>query len=119
MVIKRVTFALVASCIAYSANAATVRLKNYAKPEDEKQRILNAVYLDGLKDGLIVLNVALVRNGGAPLFCLPLDKVFTGEQADDVLMREAKSVPEPDDMPIGIVLLAGLKKTFPCGGQNK
>ena len=117
--VKRITLAALALCIAASANAATVRLKNYTKPADEKQRTLNAAYLDGLKDGLIVLNIALARNGGAPLFCLPPDKVFTGEQADGVLMREAKSAPEPDDMPIGIVLLAGLRKTFPCGGQSK
>jgi hypothetical protein len=117
--IKRVMCATIVFCIASSANAATVRFKNYTTPEDEKQRILNAVYLDGLKDGLIILNVALARNGAAPLFCLPPKMALTGEQADDILMREAKSVPEPDDMPIGIVLLAGLRKTFPCGGQGK
>ncbi len=116
---KRVTCAAIAFCIASSANAATLRFKNYTTPEDEKQRILNAVYLDGLKDGLIILNIALARDGAAPLFCLPPKMVFTGDQADDILRREAKSVAEPDDMPIGIVLLAGLRKTFPCGGQSK
>lgn len=77
------------------------------------------MYLDGLKDGLIVFNVAIVRNGGAPLFCLPPTQVFTPEQADDILMREAKSHPYPDDMIVSIVLLAGLRKMFPCGEQGK
>ena len=88
-------------------------------PEDEKQRFMNEIYLDGLKDGLIAFNVTLAHSGAAPLFCLPPKMVLTGDQVDDILMREAKSVPEPDDMPIGIVLLAGLRKTFPCEEQGK
>jgi hypothetical protein len=67
--IKRLMCAAIALCVASSANASTLRLKNYIAPEDEKQRILKAIYLDGLKDGLIAFNVALARNGGAPLFC--------------------------------------------------
>ena len=117
--IKRITCAAIAFCMVSGGNAATVRFKSYTTPEDEKQRILNAAYLDGLKDGLIVLNVALARNGAAPLFCLPPKMALTGDQADDILRREAKNVPVSDDMPIGIVLLAGLRKTFPCGGQSK
>jgi hypothetical protein len=117
--IKKAACAAIAFCIASSANAATVRLKSYTAPADEKQRILNAVYLEGIKDGLIVLNVALARNGGAPLFCLPPNVVLTGDQSDDILMREARRVPVPDDMAIGIVLLAGLRKTFPCEAQGK
>jgi len=117
--IKRVMSAAIALCVASGANAATLRFKNYTEPKDEAQRILNAVYLDGLKDGLITFNIALARSGAAPLFCLPPKMVLTPDQADDILMREAKGVPMPDDMPIGIPLLAGLRKTFPCGGQSK
>jgi hypothetical protein len=119
VMMKRVICAAIAWCVASGASAATLRLKNYMAPEDEKQRILNAVYLDGLKDGLIAFNVVLARNGGAPLFCLPPTLVLTPEQADDILTREAKSHPYPDDMIVSIVLLAGLRKTFPCGGQSK
>jgi hypothetical protein len=112
--------AAIALCVAAgSANAATLRFKNYTAPENEKQRFLNAIYLDGLKEGLITFNIALVHSGAAPLFCLPPKIVLTVDQVDDILMREAKSVPTPDDMPIGIPLLAGLRKTFPCGEQNK
>ncbi len=117
--IKRGMCAAIALCVASSADAATLRFKNYTEPTDEAQHILNAVYLDGLKDGLIIFNTALARSGAAPLFCLPPKMALTPDQADDVLMREAKSNPTPDDMPIGIVLLAGLRKTFPCGGQSK
>ena len=117
--IKQAICAAIALCVASAANAATLRLKNYMAPADEKQRILNAVYLDGLKDGLIAFNIVLARNGGAPLFCLPPNLALTPDQADDIVMREAKSHPYPDDMIVSIVLLAGLRKTFPCGGQSK
>jgi hypothetical protein len=119
VMMKRLMSAAIALCVASSANASTLRLKNYVAPADEKQRILNAMYLDGLKDGLIAFNVVIARNGGAPLFCLPPKLALTPDQADDILMREAKSHPYPDDMIVSIVLLAGLRKTFPCASIRR
>jgi|SRR5580704_4468296 hypothetical protein len=118
LMIKRVMCAAIALCVASGANASTLRLKSYMAPEDEKQRFMNEIYLDGLKDGLIAFNVTLAHSGAAPLFCLPPDMVLTPEQSDDILMRQAKSHPYPDDMIVSIVLLAGLRKTFPCGTQG-
>jgi len=117
--IKLMIGAAVALCVASGADAATLRLKNYLAPADDKQRILNTVFLDGVKDGLIASNVVFARNGGTPLFCLPANLVLTPEQTDDIVMREATSRPYPDDMIVSIVLLAGLRKTFPCGGEKK
>ena len=117
--IKRVICATAALCFASGANAATLRLKNYLAPADERQRILNAIYLDGLKDGLITFNVAVVRTGAAPLFCLPPDLVLSPERVDEILLREVKGRAMPDDMIVGIPLLAGFRKTFPCDGQGK
>jgi hypothetical protein len=119
VMIKRMVYAVIALCIASNADASTLRLKNYLAPEDEKQRILNAMYLDGLKDGLIAFNIVLGRTGAKPLFCLPPTLALTPDQADDILMREVKNHPYPDDMIVSIVLLAGLRKTFPCGEQSK
>jgi hypothetical protein len=98
VMIKRMACVAIALCIASSASASTLRLKNYIAPDNEKQRILNAVYLDGLKDGLIAFNIVLGRTGAAPLFCLPPTLALTPEQADDILMREAKNRRYPDDM---------------------
>ncbi len=84
---KRAMCAAIALCIASGASAATLRLKNYMAPENERQRILNAIYLDGVKDGLIASNVVTVRRGGAPLFYLPPNMVLTPEQADDIVMQ--------------------------------
>lgn len=116
---KQAMCAAIALCVASGANAATLRLKNYLAPENERQRILNAIYLDGLKDGLITYNVAIARTGAAPLFCLPPTLVLTPEQVDDILMREIKGRQMPDDMIVGIPLLAGFRKTFPCAEQSK
>ena len=69
--------------------------------------------------GFIAFNAAIVQDGQTPLFCLPGKLALTTDQADDILKREAKKVPPSDDMPIGILLLAGLRETFPCEGQNK
>jgi hypothetical protein len=71
LMMKRVMCAAIVLCVASNANAATLRLKSYLTPEDEKQRFMNEIYLDGMKDGLIAFNVALARTGAAPLFCLP------------------------------------------------
>jgi hypothetical protein len=117
--IRRLMCAAIALCVASSANAVTVRFKQYMNPSNETYRGLDSVYLDGLSDGFITLNVALAQEGKAPLFCMPPKMSLTAEQADDILRREAKRVPPSDDMPIGIVLLAGLRETFPCEGQGK
>jgi hypothetical protein len=116
--IKQIMGAAIALCVASSPDASTLRLKNYLAPENENQRILNAMYLDGLKDGLIAFNVVVRRNGGTPLFCLPPTLVLTPEQADEILMQEVKGRSYPDDMIVSIVLLAGLRKTYPCEAQG-
>ena len=117
--IKRVMIAAIAVCVVSSANALTVRFKQYINPSDETAHEFDKLYLDGVSDGLITLNVALRQEGKTPLFCLPPKMALTTEQADDILRREAKKIVPSDDMPIGIVLLAGLRETFPCEGQNK
>jgi hypothetical protein len=116
--IKQVMGAAMALCIASSASAATLRLKSYLAPEDEKQRVLNEIFLDGIKDGLIAYNVATARTGAAPLFCLPPNMVLTPEQAGDIVTGQAKLHPYPDDMIVSIVLLGGLRKTYPSGAPG-
>jgi hypothetical protein len=118
LMMKRVVCAAIVLSVASSASASTLRLKNYLAPEDEKQRLISEIYLDGMKDGLIAFNTALAHSGAAPLFCLPPNMVLTPEQAGDIVTREAKSHPYPDDMIVSIVLLGGLRKTYPCGAQG-
>jgi hypothetical protein len=117
--IKWLARAMMILCIASEATAATVRFENYNHPRDDWERTFNQLYLDGLKDGFIAANSALVLDGNAPLFCLPPKLALTQEQAEDIMMRQAKSVVPKPDMPISVILLAGLRDTFPCEGRGK
>lgn len=116
----RAMCAAIALCVASGANAATVLFKQYKNPSDETYRAFNTVYLSGIMEGLLTFNSSLISDNKPPLFCLPPKLAVTGEQAADIMMREAKIVGEVDNIPISILLLEGLKETFPCGGgQSK
>jgi hypothetical protein len=117
--IKQAIGAAIALCIASSANAATVLFKDYKNPSDDLARTFNKIYLDGLKEGVITFNVALVQGGKLPLFCPPPKMALTMEQAEDIMLREAKMAGDPGSTPIAIVLLAGLRETFPCETREK
>jgi Rap1a immunity proteins len=117
--IKRVMIAAIALCVACSANAATVRFKQYTHPSTEEFRPFNKIYLEGVMEGFVTSNSSLIVDGKPPLFCLPPKLAVTGEQAEDIKMRKAKALSNIDDAPISILLLEGLKETFPCGGPGK
>jgi hypothetical protein len=52
------------------------------------------------------------------LFCFPPELALTAEQAANIVTRAAeKTTRNIDDMPIAIILLKGLKETFPCVEQ--
>ena len=51
---------------------------------------------------------------------MPPTLALTAEQAADIVTRTAgKAARNIDDVPIAIILLKGLKETFPCVGQGK
>jgi hypothetical protein len=109
----------IALCCAFSANAATILFGSYKNPKDEQARTFYKLHLDGLTEGFITFNVALRQYGRPPLFCLPPKMALTIAQAEDIMFREAKTVRDPDRTPIAIVLLEGLKETFPCDTEEK
>jgi hypothetical protein len=76
------------------------------------------MYLDGVKDGAQFLNAGMRREGQRPEFCLPKNLVLTAEQAEDIMMREAQKMTDPDDLPVALVLIDGLKETFPCDEKH-
>jgi hypothetical protein len=39
---------------------------------------------------------------------------LTVEQAEEIMMRKAKKMADPDGVPISIILIDGLQDTFPC-----
>ena len=103
------------------ASAATVSFKQYTNPSSETFRTFNKLYLSGVMEGLLTFNSSLISDGAQPLFCLPPKLAVTEEQAADIMMREANTIGSDKvaDIPISILLLEGLKETFPCGAQRK
>ena len=96
-----------------SANAMTVIFKDYkAANNDEKAFYL--LYLDGVREGIIELNVVLEEKRQQPLFCLPEKLALTVGQAEDIMMRQAEKITDPDQLPIGLLLAQGLQNTFPA-----
>lgn len=117
--IKPVMIAAIALCVATGANAATVLFKQYKNPSDDTARAFNTVYLSGVMEGLLTFNSSQISDNKPPLFCLPPKLAVTAEQAADIMTREATLLGNVDGIPISILLLEGLKETFPCGGQSK
>jgi Rap1a immunity proteins len=100
-----------------SANAMTVIFKDYkAANNDEKAFYL--LYLDGVREGIIELNVVLEEKRQQPLFCLPEKSALTVGQAEDIMMRQAEKITDPDQLPIGLLLAQGLQNTFPCDEKH-
>ena len=100
-----------------SANAMTVIFKDYkAANNDEKAFYL--LYLDGVREGIIELNVVLEEKRQQPLFCLPEKLELTVGQAEDIVMRQAEKITDPDQLPIGLLLAQGLQNTFPCDEKH-
>lgn len=112
--VARAVIGLILFSLTSSANAATILLRDYKAPKDEQQAAFNKIYLDGVKDGLIALQAILEYGGQQPFICFPKNLALTHEQAEDIMMREADKVADPDLLPIASLLVGGLKETFPC-----
>jgi hypothetical protein len=39
-------------------------------------------------------------------------------QAEDIMMRQAEKITDPDQLPIGLLLAQGLQNTFPCDKKH-
>ena len=105
--------------LAWDANAASVSLKDYNEPDNEQVREYNKAFLDGVMEGLLVSNEELKAEGKPPLFCLPPELAITPEQAKDIMLREAKKVPDPERFHISFFLMQGIIDTFPCATKKE
>jgi hypothetical protein len=95
--------------LSFSANAQSIRLKNYLNPENDRFRVFNEIYLAGAMDALTAYDVA----APVKLFCK--DGLVSHEEAAQLLSDWAKQQTKmPDDTMIVIPLLFLLKKTYPC-----
>jgi hypothetical protein len=111
--LRRMQITLMLVSLTSSADAMTVIFKDYkAATSDEKA--FYYLYLDGVREGIVELNVVLEEKRQQPLFCLPERLELTIEQAEDIMMRQAQKMTDPDQLPIGLLLSQGLQNTFPC-----
>ena len=115
--ITKVVIALILLGLTSSANAMTVIFKDY-KAANNDERAFYLLYLDGVREGIIELNVVLEEKRQQPLFCLPEKLVLTVEQAEHIMMRQAEKITDPDQLPIGLLLAQGLQNTFPCDEKH-
>ena len=115
---------LIASCITLSlctaattAGAITVTLDSYRNPKSSEFKSFNTLYLDGVREGLIVSSLDQKYFGGVPLFCIPPNLALTVEQAEDIMLRFADKRNLKGSTPVSTILLGGLMETFPCAKE--
>ncbi len=83
----------------------------------EKHKNSNTIktYVLGLGEAFLYATIDLEFNKKAPLFCPPRQLALTTENYIQILDNELRANKNFDsDAPVGLVLLDGLKKTFPC-----
>jgi hypothetical protein len=117
--IVRIVIGLILFCLTLSnANAASILFRTYKSAKDKADKALLKVYLDGVKEGIVMLNVTLQAEGRQPLFCQPQKLALTVEQAEEIMMRKARKMADPDRVPVSIILIHGLQDTFPCDDEK-
>jgi hypothetical protein len=112
--LRGAVIALMLVSLTSSADAMTVIFKDYKAAANKDEKAFYLLYLDGVREGIVELNVVLEEKGQQPLFCLPEKLELTVEQAEDIMMRQAQKMTDPDQLPIGLLLAQGLQNTFPC-----
>ena len=80
-------------CLVFEANATTVLLRDYKSPKNEEFKALNDLYITGVMEGLLTFNTKLVTDRKPKQFCLPPKQEITAQQAAQIMMHQAKTVP--------------------------
>jgi hypothetical protein len=97
--------------LSFGAAAQTLTTEQYRHPKTANDLKFNKTYLMGVADGLIAYNTLAERK----FFCPPglLPKI-SFDQANDLVMRYAHKASGASDLPLGRVLLFGLRQAYPC-----
>jgi len=88
--ITKAVIALMLFNLISSANAMTVIFKDYKAAANKDEKAFYLLYLDGVREGIIELNVVLEEKRQQPLFCLPEKSALTVGQAEDIMMSSRK-----------------------------
>lgn len=99
--------------MSFSLDAAAQHLttQQYRNPKSANDLKYNRAYLMGVADGLIAYNTSAESR----LFCPPgLIPKIGFEEANNLVMRYAHQASGAADLPVGRVLLFGLRQAYPC-----
>ena len=107
----KAVIALILFALNSSANAMTVIFKDYKAATAMKGLFIICI---SMVSGIIELNGVLEEKRQQPLFCLHEKLELTIEQVEDIMMRQAEKITDPDQLPIGLLLAQGLQNTFPA-----
>ena len=103
---------------AASAEATTDQfLSEYRTASDDGRRYLDS-FLKGLVAAYTWANITLKAEGQAPMFCL---NEFGGKQIENpiqILREASNNRPGISTSPVGMALLATLKRRWPCREQS-
>lgn len=106
---------------------AEMTVKEYREAiTSRNQSIVNLVktYLEGLGEGMSWINTLELRKRSSPAYCEPDKLALTIQNYMQILDMEiaasaaAMSKTQLDSTPIPILLLEGLKETFPCSNRK-
>jgi hypothetical protein len=94
-----------------AATHQPLTVAQYQHPKTPKDLQFNKAYMIGIKDGLIAYNMS----ADDKMFCLSgVIPHLSFDQANDIIMRWARTASDAADLPLGRALLFGLKSTYPC-----
>jgi predicted regulator of Ras-like GTPase activity (Roadblock/LC7/MglB family) len=103
--------ALIGALLPFNAHAQTVTMGQFRHPRSEAEMNSYKAYLTAVRDGLIAYNMT----ADTKLFCTPGNPYLPFEQLSEIVMRWArKKNIDADKLPLGLVLLYGMKETYPC-----
>lgn len=110
-VVTITSVALLGLSLSFGAAAEQLRMGQYRHPKTAADLKYNKVYLNGVVDGLLAYNLS----ARPKLFCMPgLLPHISFDEANDLVMRYARKAGGAVDLPLGRVLLFGLKQAYPC-----
>ena len=98
-----------------SCNAFGITIDEYNKRKTEKEiSSYDQVYVTGIGIGFFWANVELGTNKKPLLYCQPPELKLGMQNYLEILDDEAKKAPHTGESEIGLTLLMGLQRVFPC-----
>lgn len=115
-------FLLTMSAVQASANT-TVKQYKIDMAANGPASQFTKIYIFGVGEGYLWYNIAATFENRKPLYCPPQKLSLSAENYKDIIDRQIaalatrKTQVELDEMSIAMILLDGLRETFPCANK--